>query len=235
MIYSNTKPPQGALINFSHVLSKDLAAFWVFNERMGNKVLDLSNNGWTCTINGISNTTTNGWNPGKFGTSVYLVGVGAPIYNYGIVGDMGAFFSPGSVEYWMQPFAIENYRNSFSTNTTGAKNRGIRFEENSSGNFVVVFGNNSGTYTSHTYLASGLAAYSWYHVVLTWNQDASNVKGYLNGVQKFNEAHSYWPTVFDATFIGGGYDSSRSWKGIIDCVRMYKRELTQGEVTQLYA
>jgi len=141
--------------------------------------------------------------------------------DYVSVGNLGSFYSNGTIEFWMNPAVVENYRNPFTTKYLGNES-GIRFEEASNGSFVTVIGNDAGNlYTVHHYIASGLSTNTWYHVVLVWNTGSNIATGYLNGVQKFNEAHTYWATTLPAVAIGNGCNNTRYWKGLIDEVRIY--------------
>lgn len=83
-IYSLTKPPLGALINFAHPLARGLIAYWAMLEGMGNKVYDLSGNKNTGTLIGMADpsTPTSGWNPGKFGKCLAFEGTHAASADY---------------------------------------------------------------------------------------------------------------------------------------------------------
>ena len=129
-----------------------------------------------------------------------------------------AFPSQGTIDFWMNPSDMANYRNPFSSDTS---NTGIRFEENASGNFGVVI-RYSGGADVHTYLSSGLATGAWRHISLTWNSSTNNVKGYLDNNLVFDQSQTNWPTSFPNIRIGTGFDYSttRSWKGSVDEVRL---------------
>lgn len=154
--------------------------------------------------------------------------------DYVAIGNLGDFPLIGSIQFWMKPDDIANYRNPFTTDFAGA-NAGIRFEEESSGRFVTVIatgpsGNDPGI---HEYVSSGLHVGTWYHVALVWDSSSNNVKGYLDGVEKFNENHTdIWPTALQDIQIGRGYSnhSSRHWKGTVDEVAIYNRALSAEEI-----
>ena len=149
------------------------------------------------------------------------------------VGNLGSFYSKGTISFWMNSLVVENYRNSFTTRYQGG-DTGIRFEENSAGGFGVVVGNDAGTFEASEYLSTGLLSKTWYHVVLVWDTTANLVTGYLNGTQKFSHAHSLWATTISDVAIGNGYNSTRFWKGLLDDVRIYNRALTAADVLALY-
>lgn len=157
------------------------------------------------------------------------------INNHIDVGNMGALYDKGAVSFWINSAALESYRNPFTTNYAGV-NTAIRFEENSSGRFLAIIGNDSGTYAAAVYLSSGLQINKWYHVVLVWDKLSNNIKGYLDGVSKFNQAHALWPTAMSAVSIGSGFTTQgeRQWKGQVSNLKMYNRALSDEEVKTLY-
>jgi prepilin-type N-terminal cleavage/methylation domain-containing protein len=148
-------------------------------------------------------------------------------------GNLGAMPSQGTLSFWMNPSVVESYRNPFATVYNGS-NAGIRFEENNVGTFGAIVGNDIGTYTAGNYLDAGLQANRWYHVVLVWDQTTNNMKGYLDGANKFNKANTYWATTMPAVAIGNGYSSARFWKGFIDEVRIYNAVMTASAVREQY-
>ena len=197
---------------------------WNFEEGTGTTAKDTSGN----NNNG---TLTNGptWAAGKMGTGVNFDGVN----DYINAGNFGTFYDQGTIAFWMNAAVVENYRNPFTTKYSGG-NAGIRFEENSGGTFGVVVGNDAGTYTYANYLANGMLPNKWYHIVLVWDKTANNIKGYLNGVSKFNQAQSLWPTTLPAITIGEGYDLLRYWSGQIDQVRIYPYARTPAQIAWDY-
>ena len=153
-------------------------------------------------------------------------------------GNLGSFYTQGTISYWMFSTAVENFRNPFSTNYLGI-NVGIRFEQYTTvspyGGFNVIIGNDAGTYGSYDYSPSStLTANIWYNVVLAWNTSTNKVFGYLNGVLKFDTTHTYWATTLPSISIGSGFDSGRYFKGNIANTLIYNRALSATEVLQNY-
>ena len=194
----------------------------------GTSWFDLSGNNNTGTLT--NGPTFSGANGGVIifdGIDDYVAG-----------GNLGSFYSQGTISYWMYSTAVENYRNPFSTNYNGV-NVGIRFEQYTTaspyGGFSVVIGNDAGTYTGFSYSPSAiLTVNSWYNVVLVWNIVTNNVIGYLNGDLKFNSSHTYWATTLPAIAIGNGFSGDRYFKGNISSVEIYNRGLSATEVSQNY-
>jgi len=194
----------------------------------GTSWFDLSGNNYTGTLtNGPTFSGTNGGVIVFDGVDDYVAG-----------GNLGSFYSQGTISYWMYSTAVENYRNPFSTNYNGS-NVGIRFEQYTTaspyGGFSVVIGNDAGTYTGFSYSPSAiLTVNSWYNVVLVWNTVTNIATGYLNGDLKFNSSHTYWATTLPAIAIGNGFSSARYFKGNVSSVEIYNRALTATEVLQNY-
>jgi hypothetical protein len=151
--------------------------------------------------------------------------------DYIACGNFGSFFPQGTVSFWMNSAAIASYPNPFATHFQGI-NAGFRFEGRSDGNFNMVVGNDAGTYTPHTFIASGMSANTWYNITFVWIVGSNNVAGYLNGVQVFNEAQTYWATTMPSVTIGNGFSSDRYWNGKISGAQMYNRALSADEVAR---
>jgi hypothetical protein len=159
--------------------------------------------------------------------------------DYVSVGNLGSFYTQGTISFWMNSSAVENYRNPFTTNYNGG-DAAIRFEQYSStspyGGFTAVIADDSESggalfdYSPNAILDENV----WYNVVLVWNTSTNNVVGYLNGLETFNTSHSSWPTTLPNVAIGQGFDSSRHFTGRIPVVHIYNRGLTASEVAQNY-
>jgi hypothetical protein len=152
--------------------------------------------------------------------------------DYVSVGNLGSFPTQGTISYWMNSSAVENYRNPFTTKYNGL-NACIRFEQYTAVGFKVVIGNDSGTYSHYDYSSTTVLTENvWYNVVFIWNTSTNNAVGYLNGVEKFDTSHSLWPTTLPSVAIGQGFNSSRFFAGKISNVQIYNRSLSAAEVKQ---
>ncbi len=217
--------------NVLHGIGDQLVGEWKFDEGAGTAI----------DTSGFNNNGTVISSPVWSSTAGYN-GKGAYTFNgsnYISLGNFGSFYLKGTISFWMNSAILENWKNPFTTKSLGG-NSGIRFEENSSGTFGAVVGidgatGDPSTFTGPNYLNSGLSINTWYHVVLTWDTVSNILVGYLNGVQKFNQTNTLWPTTLPSLTIGGGYDSGRYWKGKIDNVRIYSASLTAMDVQKLYA
>jgi parallel beta-helix repeat protein len=77
-------------------------------------------------------------------------------------------------------------------------------------------------------------ANEWYHITCTWAGPTKAI--YVNGVLDNSEDHLYINSgVWIITYIGGkSTESSGSFDGVIDDVRIYNRALSAGEIEELY-
>ena len=78
---------------------------------------------------------------------------------------------------------------------------------------------------------------TWHHAVLTWGENASDCKLYLDGVLKETESSTSGdvPTSVAPSEVRiGRYTSSGYFDGKISKVKMYDKVLTLSEVTELY-
>jgi hypothetical protein len=153
--------------------------------------------------------------------------------DYVVVGSLGTLPIQGTIEYWMRPTVLENYRNPVSTHHTSG-NVGFRWEQQGSGLFYVVIGNDAASYNVYNY--PNLSANQWYYVVVTWDTTASTATGYLNGAQAFTTAsNTTWPTNISNFALGVGLDTvtaDRKFKGNISKAAVYSKALSATEVLQ---
>jgi len=159
--------------------------------------------------------------------------------DYVACGSLGSFPTEGTISFWMNSTAVENYRNPFSTAYL-AGNACIRFEQYTTaspyGGFNVVIGNDAGTYTGYSYSPSAvISPNTWYNFVIAWNTGTSALSGYMNGINKFvTNSHVYWPSTLPSVTIGSGFDSGRYYKGSIANLQIYNRAINAIEVFQNY-
>jgi hypothetical protein len=157
--------------------------------------------------------------------------------NYILVSSLGSMSAQGTIEFWMYPTIVENFRNPFSTHYNSG-NAGFRWEMNSSSNFYIVIGNEDGTSAAVYNYAASLTANKWYHVSITWDTTSSAATGYLDGVQVFNTTtHTYWATTLPSIALGVGYLISlapRFFKGRISNAKIYSKRLSADEILQTF-
>jgi RHS repeat-associated protein len=176
-------------------------------------------NGTVLSTNDSTTHSNNGTDYGATATTGEIDGAASFNGNsYIDIGNMGSFPAQGMIEFWMQPSSLSSYPNAFTTNYNGGNN-GIRFEEDSSGDFSVAIGN--GDFNGYSFTSGGLVPNAWYQVVLTWDTASSTAAGYINGMPAFNvNSSNLWPSTLQNVAIGSGYNTGRNWNGIIDEVRV---------------
>jgi len=191
----------------------------------GTTCIDLSGNGYHGSIVG-SPTIESSTGSFVFNGTNYISGP-----------NLGNWPTKGTVEFWMKPTSVQNYRNPFHSHFQSS-NQGIRFELDSSGRFTILVGPAGGGYEFADYLSIGeTEADKWYHVVAVWDTTINQVLGYLNGELKFTLPVSSWPTTLPSPTFGNGFSSSpeRWFQGNIPTGRIYGRALTGAEVQRNFS
>ncbi|MGH1537770.1 MAG: LamG domain-containing protein, partial [Gammaproteobacteria bacterium] len=75
----------------------------------------------------------------------------------------------------------------------------------------------------------------WYHIVGTFDDDADEVRMYIDGVEVLSENTSATLTSnSDSLFIGSNWEEFKWWEGLLDDIRLYDRALTAEEIEELY-
>lgn len=78
--------------------------------------------------------------------------------------------------------------------------------------------------------ATALSANTWYHVAATY--DGSSMKIYINGVLDATKSQTGAFSSNGAFNVGYSYSTSRNFNGKVDEVRVWKKALTQTEISQ---
>jgi len=160
-------------------------------------------------------------------------------FDYVEIGAIGSLPVQGSLEFWMRAEVMENYRNVLTTGLyTNTNAGGIRFEENTAGNFIVAIGDDSGSVADYTaILISGFETGQWVHVVTTWDTAIGLISVYIDGVVVFDDdSNGFWPAQLGNVFIGLGYGwhEERCWQGDVDEVAVYSSRLDATRVQAHY-
>ena len=227
----------GADLYATTILGHGATHYWRLGETAGATAVNLANPGMN---DGVYTGTYILGQTGALSNSVngafYVDGAG-----YVSVGDLGPTPTEGTIEFWMSPDVVENYRNPLSTSGATGGNEGFRFEENTAGVFHVRAGNDSGVNHTPYSMTTSLEPGQWYHVVATWGEPNSNsVRAYMNGVQVVNSSFAYaFASNLANLEIGRGFSATdgggaRWWKGMIDEVAIYDATLDATEVALHY-
>ncbi len=212
--------------------SQNATGVWETNYKVVQHLEETDIDGGSGDIKDSTSNGKNGTSSGMNSNNQFTGNINGSFYfdgsdDYVDIGNLGARPTSGTISFWINAIVFENYRNPFTTGIvdsgTGYGNRAIRFEENSDGTFLAFLGSDTADggsgFTGHSF-GSGLSASTWYHVVLVWDSSGNNVKGYLDGIQKFNESNTTWPTTFNNVNIGRGWSTTRYFKGLLDEVRI---------------
>lgn len=225
------------------VLADNPTHYWQLNDAAGPTVVDIGSSPVNGTFQAGAAIVTG--QPSLVASDTATdksMGFLGGVNDYINIGNLGARPTQGSIEFWMSPSTISSYPNVFTTGPLtggGGGNNAIRFEQVNYG-FGPAVNNGSAsppidmsTAMLPNNAASGLTVGDKYHVVFTWDS-ANNVKGYVNGVQKFAVNNPYLPASFTNVAIGAGWSNTRAWKGGIDEVAMYDQALTPSQVSAHY-
>ncbi|WP_343643628.1 endo-beta-N-acetylglucosaminidase H [Chryseobacterium sp.] len=152
----------------------------------------------------------------------------------GAAGSMNLSGSALSFEGWIKPSSFKSaspYISSImGTEVSDGNSAFLRLGDASLANnklqFVVSINNVQQKLAS----ATALNANTWYHVAATY--DGSNMKIYINGVLDATKAQTGSVNSTGAFTVGYLYNTSRNFNGKIDEVRVWKRALSQTEISQ---
>lgn len=152
----------------------------------------------------------------------------------GAAGSMNLSGSALSFEGWIKPSSFKSaspYISSImGTEVSDSNSAFLRLGDASLANnklqFVVSINNVQQKLAS----ATALNANTWYHVAATY--DGSNMKLYINGVLDATKAQTGSVNSNGAFNVGYLYNTSRNFNGKIDEVRVWKRALSQTEISQ---
>lgn len=152
----------------------------------------------------------------------------------GAAGSMNLNGSALSFEGWIKPSAFKSafpYISSImGTEVSDSNSAFLRLGDaglaNNKLQFVVSINNVQQKLAS----ATALNANTWYHVAATY--DGVNMKIYINGVLDATKAQTGSVNSTGAFNVGYLYNTSRNFNGKIDEVRVWKRALSQTEISQ---
>ncbi len=200
-------------------ITRDLSLYWSMDSLKGDTIIDQSGNGYHATQNFMSR------GPGKLHQSAIFDSSNA------LISTVSAFNPPlqGSVAFW---FKVH----------TAPSNTQYRLFSSQSSCFEISLGENAITNelcacnTEHIYDSTDIALNKWHHIVCTWNTTTGINRIYLNGVHR--SEGFYADDIIDSVRLSLGNSlianhSDSSFKGAIDEVRLYSREIEPAEIKAL--
>lgn len=239
------------------------SVYWPMYNNIGSSVTDASGNDRTGTINGtvrwVPGIANNNGAALYFDGATTMTAADNAALDLNSPGGVALWFKPyaANTGSWLLRKGLVNIAKAVNfsgttTSTTTTETEGYGLYTNSSGEltFRVRYGTAAGSYveaTSTTKPAQG----SWYHVAATWNGTALTL--YVNGVAEKTVSLTLaaqdsadlfylggFPTITRTTTTNwwGGTSTSTSttftyFTGIIDEVYLYKKALTQTDITAL--
>jgi hypothetical protein len=194
------------------------SAAYGFSEGAGTTVADLSSNGNAGTLTGATWTAA-----GKYGNALSFDGVGDKV----TVADSATLDVAGdfTLSAWIYPSSLSGYKDILVKGDDSSNNFFLETLDNQ-----VAAGFYQGGWREHVTAAANLVPNNWQHVAVVFNAAGDNIRIYVNGVEKLNEAETGTPAINTrAMTIGFGF-AGEDFAGRIDDVRIYRRVLTQAEV-----
>lgn len=242
--YGLVTPPPGCSLDFGHPINNGLVGCWLFNEKSGSRLTDYSgkNNHGTLT-NFAMNGATSNWVGSPMGGALAFDGTN----DYVPIADSPSLrveAAPFSLSIWINYKALpaaSNLTTIFSKCQAGLGGNG----------YGVVYDLRTGTH--YNLFKAGVADQKiaitaptlgvWYNVVAVQNYAGSTpttwnlyINGQLIGTSASN-ASAYQSSSGQSAYIGSTatYVLDKATNAVICGARIYKRALTQAEVSLLYS
>ncbi len=242
MYYGNAVAESGS--DFDSTFAKDfgelgLIGLWHFDEGSGNPG-DSSGNGSNGTRNG---TTWAGADGGQWGgRSDVVFGTGDSLVfdendDYIDCGDgFTSITTAITAEFWMKSGDASKSGTPISYATTHDANE-----------FLIYNYRNFGIYRGGGHVTTGISVNDgyWHHIVVTWRSSGGETKLYKDGDLAYSGMLQSGQPINHGTAqslvigseqdsVGGGFDTSQAFLGMLDEVRIYNRVLGEEEVYRHY-
>lgn len=210
-----TKPPPGAMVDWTHPLSRGLVAWWLFNEGAGSQADDI--------VGRNDGTLTNGpaWRGGKFGSALSFDGSN----DYVNLSPITVSKVPLSWCALVYPTSFATHKNPLAQTGNDALETFGLFIWQTSGQAAVQLGTNS-------FNGNNLTLNKW--ACLCGTTDGTTGRLYQDGVQTASGSDGRTEAAATGFNVGRSTGSGRYFSGLIDEVRIYNRALSAFEVAQLY-
>ena len=224
----NQKPPLGCEVDWSHPLRQGMAGWWLFNERSGPTVYDISGNGNHGTLAGPT------WQPGPDGAALdfdgtddYIpVGAADGSGSLNVTGDQLSF----AVRAWVRGVLNNDVMLAKVPDTTWRPGYGIWYS--TAGNRWKGFAGSNGYLTSAVFADVPLS--TWVHLCVVYN--GASITAYRDGRAVTPIAQSgNIGAVAKPLEIGRGASNNYNFNGLLSDVVVYNRALSADEVAWLAA
>jgi hypothetical protein len=205
-------------------------AYWPMFDNVGSTVT----NTVSSTLNGTINGTAR-WVPGivnNNGAALYFNG-----NTYMSASDYSALdlVDVGGVSLWFKMYAANTGKWILHKGTTSNNSEAYGLLINTDGTlrFRLRYGTGSANYVEATSSIKPVQG-QWYHVAATWQNPGTALTLYVNGTAVGTATTNTAQNSGGSFYLGSGSsNTSTAFTGIIDEVYLYKRALTQADVTAL--
>ncbi|RPJ23808.1 MAG: LamG domain-containing protein, partial [Planctomycetaceae bacterium] len=218
------KLPLGSTLN-DDPINTGLVGYWLCNEGGGTRISDLSSNNRTLTV------TNAIWGSGSLGAELVFDGNGDYASTSARFDEITAT-APYSIVLWIRPGSVGS-ANFICSQVAGTADRFTCTLDSSN---KLTFGHYDGSSYAGVKTTQALIAGKLYHVVLVHTASKINTI-WLDNVANSSAATPSSPggTARAAFRLGTNADASGSWYlGSICVAGVYNRDLTPGEIAQLY-
>ncbi|MDP2848230.1 MAG: LamG domain-containing protein, partial [Humidesulfovibrio sp.] len=203
--------------------------YWPMYDNLGTSVSDASGNAVTGTINGTAR-----WVPGIMNNNGAALYFNGGTYVSAANNAATQLTNVGGVGLWFKMDTAQTNVWLLHKGDTGRTSEcyGLRLDSNGYLRFRIRYGTPSSNYievTSTTKPQAGV----WYHVAATWSNAGTPLTIYVNGVSQGSVASNTARNTSTNFYLGAGDSDSTEFTGIIDEVYLYKKVLTQAEITAL--
>lgn len=203
--------------------------YWPMYNNLGTSVSDASGNGRTGTINGTAR-----WVPGIMNNNGAALYFNGNTYVSASNNTALQLTNVGGVSLWFKMNAAQADVWLLHKGNTGRTSEcyGLRIDENGYLRFRIRNATGDFDYTEVVSTTKPLVDV-WYHVAATWQSPSTPLTLYVNGVAQNSVASRTARNTNTSLFLGAGSASAMEFSGIIDEVYLYKKVLTQANVTAL--
>jgi hypothetical protein len=216
------KPILGEMPDWSHPLARGLVGCWLMNEGAGIRVNDLSGNGNHGTA------AAPLWAGGRFGSCLGAVGTA----QYVSFPTLQVSTTEWTVSLWFCVTDLTANRTLFSASVSGSTDERLRIYVDTAGTLSIL-----SDYSTALSGSSGLIVVGrWYHVVVTYNFAGQVARSYHDGrllIQDSSFSENAG-TPWIMAVASYNWSLSGTWRGQVDQLQVWKRELLASEIAQLY-
>lgn len=204
-------------------------AYWPMHDNLGASVTDIGPSGRTGTITGAAR-----WVPGIANPNGSALAFNGSTYMSAADNAALQLSTVGGVSLWFKMTAAQNSIWLLHKGDTSRTNEcyGLQIDGNGRVRFRLRYGTGANQYVEAVSTTTP-AVNRWYHVAATWQNPGTNLTLYINGVSEGTAATNTARNTNGAFYLGTGDTGANEFTGVIDEVYLYKKVLSQSDVTAL--